>query len=142
MSTEAIVNEDVDPEALERFLDVSADIVTQTEPQIAKSVQSGGLASAAAIVFDRVDKEIGAVSDLTRFFGGLGTLNQIIKVAEKNGVGEMSEKEKVEAISTVLAKQIERGIQSGKYDPHEMLEAANMAKQRLQQQTDGGGEDV
>lgn len=126
------VTQDVDPAALEEFLDASAEVVTQTEPQIAASLQKGGLVQAAAIVFDRVDSEFAGISDLTRFFGGIGVLNQIAKIAEKNGVKNLSEKEKLQAISTILAAQVKKGIESGKYDPQEMLDAANAAKQKIQ----------
>lgn len=118
-------------EQLDQFLQASSRIVQQNREPLKKAIQTGGLARASSLVFDRVDNRFQGLSDMVRFFGGIGVLTQIAEAAEKDGVKKLSEEERMKALATVLADKIEEGIESGKYDPNEMLQAAEQAKAML-----------
>lgn len=117
---------------LDKFLQTSADVVKGNREILKKNIENTGLARAASKVFNHVDQQFQGLPDMVRFFGGIGVLTQIAEAAEKDGVKNLSEEERMKALATVLSEQIKKGIESGQYEPNEMLKAAEQAQAMLQ----------
>lgn len=71
------------------------------------------------------------IPDLVKFVSGFALLNQIAQVGAAAGVKEYSEQDIMQAFSEVLASQLEKGIKSGKYNPQELKQSAELAAQKL-----------
>ena len=114
-----------------KYLKISGDMIAGLRDKIgAASKNVDGAANAANAVIDKIDMEVD-LSDIVRFYGGLGALVQIFDVLKQDGVKDFSQEEKQEIIAKVLSRQVEKGIKEGKYDPHEMLAAAKEAQAKL-----------
>ena len=123
---------------LERFLDASGNLVKKVREPLMKSASGGsdGLAQAAAIVFERIDREFPGLPDVVRFLGGMGAFSQVLQMVEASGK-DLSEEEKIQALSKALAAQVKKGIESGRYDPHDILAATDEAQKKIAAQQQG-----
>ncbi|EFK95531.1 hypothetical protein LDC_2458, partial [sediment metagenome] len=101
---------------LERFMDASGNLVRAVRDPLLKTAATGtsGLARAATMVFERIEKEFPGLPDVVRFLGGMGAFMQILQMLEASGK-DLSEEEKIQALSEALAEQVKKGIESGQY---------------------------
>ena len=116
---------------LDRYLQVSGEIIKRMKDPVVNAVRSGNASQVLLRVIDKIESSVPeGLSDLVRFFGGIGALEQIAVLAEKYGVKNFGPEERMAVIREVLAAKVEEYIKGGG-DPHEMLAAAKAAESKL-----------
>jgi len=87
------------------------------------------LADVMVKILGRLDAA-GKIPDLVKFFGGGALLFQVAELGEAAGM-EFDEQSRMTAFNEVLAKELDEGIQSGKYDPQELVDSSKAASQMI-----------
>lgn len=100
------------------------------------------VAETAYMVLERLEQtseEQGKpISDMTKVMGGNELVGEVIATGEAAGIFKMSEEERALSFQKVIARVLERDIQSGKVNPQELQQAGQKAMQEMGLDLQGG----